>query len=179
MKKILAAVICIAITTGSMLASGKGHPQHQGLQVGPPEIEVRQPQRQHHDPVVDMSIIKDLGLSKIKIAQIEELQQRKQQEMAAHRPMKKEHKAMHQKAHQKAAPAHHHSMDPKQKEKMAAFKASYRKELRSIMGTEKYLTYLERYSDKKATAHKHHHRHGAQKVQEQTTPRAQSGRRSA
>lgn len=177
MKKILAAVICIIIATTATMAKNN----HQEAPAVKPEVHQ---QHKMHDPVVNMDIIKELGLSNRKIQQIEALQQRKQKELASIRPMKQHRPNVHQKGQRPqtgVAQPKKPGMDPKQKEKMMAFKDGYRKELRSIMGTEKYLTYVEHQNDRLAARH---HRHGKKgqnnaRPQVKTEPHAQSGRRGA
>lgn len=164
MKKIFAAVLCIALATTTSFAKGHQNNNHAHHDTH----KVEQQHRPMHDPVVDMKLINQMGLPAKKVEQIKQLQASKQHEMAAHRakaaqlkdqmrrsPQNQGSKIKDPKfAHQKGQRNHLHA-------EMKAFKETYRKELRHIMGTDKYVLYVERQNDQLA-AHRAHrgHRHG-------------------
>lgn len=103
MKKFFAAVICIALTTATSFAK---HNQQSPAPVVNHKVEAQH--RPHHDPVVDMELIKSMGLSPKKVQQIEALKQRKQQEMAARHPQRPQHHGkMGKQHHEKAARPQH------------------------------------------------------------------------
>lgn len=156
MKKIFSAVICMSMIAMSVMAQN-----HNGNQP-----QAHKPHHEQVDRVVNMEIVREMGLPAKKVAQIEALQQRKQQEMKAH----KQHRHNQQVAQGKKP---HHSgqpvtdkkarqIDPKKmqarKQQMQAFNDSYRKELRAIMGDKVYTRYLEKVNDRHIAMR--HHRKG-------------------
>lgn len=190
MKKIFAAVICIALTTAATFAK---HNQQAPAPVVNHKVEAQH--RPHHDPVVDMELIKAMGLSPKKVQQIEALKQRKQHEMAALHPKAKQHhkgqhhaKATHPQHGQKCVmPAHpqpgqkakvvaQHHRNPAvaqqakaRRAQMKTFKEEYRKELCKIMGKDKYIAYVELQNDK-MSQHRHHHAQGHKGHPHQSAP---------
>ena len=159
MKKTMFAVLCLAMTTLTCVANNhhkpaKGHNNH--------------PRQERVDPIINMDVVSQMGLSDKQVKQIESLKEKKQEEMKALRP-KKQHDGkpmakQEQKKMQKAQPMDREQMKTQRAErqqmqkaqraehhaKVQAINEKYRKELQDIMGTKTYVTYVEKVYDKLA-----------------------------
>lgn len=155
MKKIMLAVLCIGMTTMGCMADNKGQhkpsdkPQHEQQapqrQVAPGHAVAQHRQKamprqsqhaMHIDPVFDMQLVGQMGLSAKKIQKISALKHLRDEEIArlhASRSMNKEHRAQR------------HAINEK-----------YRRQLKSIMGSKTYTRYIERINDRLA-AHRATH----------------------
>ncbi len=125
-------IITLAIAVVSLNASAFHARQDDNKQ------KPRQEQRQG-DMVVNIKTMESLNLSEKQLNQIKELQQKKSEEMKSMREERKdtkEKKSEEAKEERKA-----------QMEKMQAFKADYRKDVRKILGDDKYIEYLEKQVD--------------------------------
>ena len=128
MKKTMLAVLCLAMTAMTTIAKDNNK-SHQG--------HMNQPRHEMVDPVINMEIVGQMGLSEKKVQQIAALKVKKQDEM----------KAPHKGAH--------HAQ-------MQAINEKYRKEMQDIMGTKTYVAYVEKVNDRLAMHHtngKHHKGH--------------------
>lgn len=153
MKKTMFAVLCLAMTTLTCVANNhhkpaKGHDNH--------------PRQERVDPVINMDVVSQMGLSDKQVKQIESLKEKKHEEMVALRP-KKQHdgkpmvkpelKKM-DREQMKAQRKEHQQMQKAQRAehqaKIQAINEKYRKELQDIMGTKTYVTYVEKVNDKLA-----------------------------
>lgn len=138
MKKTLFAVLCLAMTTLTCVANNhhkpaKGHNNH--------------PRQERVDPIINMDVVSQMGLSDKQVKQIESLKEKKHEEMKALRP-KKQHdgKPMAKQERQQMQKTHR----TEHKAKVQAINEKYRKELQDIMGTKTYVTYVEKVNDKLA-----------------------------
>lgn len=164
MKKILTAVICIAMATMGCMAKNEhnnGHKNH-GQEH---KMEMRhQPGRMNHraDHVIDMKVIKEMGLSDKQMKKIETLNDCRCEEMktlafdkgSGHKPQMAMVKVNPEKMR-----AH--------REKMQQVNAKYRKELKQIMGSKTYTAYLEKVNDRLAM---HQPQHRGMKKDPQVKP---------
>ena len=158
MKKTMFAVLCLAMTTLTCVANNhhkpaKGHDSH--------------PRQERVDPIINMDVVSEMGLSDKQVKQIESLKEKKHEEMNALRPKKQhngkpmakqEHKKMHKDqhlAHQQMQKAHR----TEHKAKVQSINEKYRKELQNIMGTKTYVTYVEKVNDKLAMHNSFQGRH--------------------
>ena len=160
MKKTMFAVLCLAMTAMTVMAKDnnvqKGH--------------MNKPRHEMVDPVINMEIVGQMGLSDKKVQQIANLKVKKQEEMKALR-------AQHQpKAGKKANHGMKHHAAPGQqpmakktpqkgehRAKMQAINEKYRKDMQDIMGTKTYVKYVEKVNDHLAMHQphgKHHKGHG-------------------
>lgn len=169
MKKIFSAVICMSMIAMSVMAQN-----HNGNHPQAPHHD--KPHHEQVDRVVNMEIVREMGLPAKKVAQIEALQQRKQQEMKAH----KQHRhgqqvAQGNKPHHSGQPVTgkksqqiDHKKMQAHKQQMQAFRDNYRKELHAIMGDKAYTRYLEKVNDRMVARHhrKGVHRHNNGKHQQ-------------
>ncbi len=171
------AVLCLALTAMTTMAkdNNKSHQDH-----------TYQPRHEMVDPVINMEIVGQMGLSEKKVQQIAALKVKKQDEMKALRAQhqhtkgvtdntgrkpKAETKEHHGKKHQ-AAPgqqpmaqkASHMSAHHAQ---MRAINEKYRKEIKDIMGSKTYVAYVEKVNDHLAMhqAHGRHHKGHGQRMQ--------------
>ena len=168
MKKTMFAVLCLAMTTLTCVANNhhkpaKGHDNH--------------PRQERVDPIINMDVVSEMGLSDKQVKQIESLKEKKQEEMKALRP-KKQHDGkpmakQEQKKMQKAQPMDREQMKAQHAErqqmqkaqraehqaKVQAINEKYRKELQDIMGTKTYVTYVEKVNDKLAMRNTFQGRH--------------------
>lgn len=168
MKKTMFAVLCLAMTTLTCVANNhhkpaKGHDNH--------------PRQERVDPIINMDVVSQMGLSDKQVKKIESLKEKKQEEMKALRP-KKQHdgKPMAKQEHkkmQKAQPMDREQMKTQHAErqqmqkaqraehqaKVQAINEKYRKELQDIMGTKTYVTYVEKVNDKLAMRNTFQGRH--------------------
>lgn len=157
MKKTMFAVLCLAMTTLTCVANNhhkpaKGHDNH--------------PRQERVDPIINMDVVSEMGLSDKQVKQIESLKEKKQEEMKALRP-KKQHDGkpmakQEQKKMQKAQPMDREQMKTQHAEhqaKVQAINEKYRKELQDIMGTKTYVTYVEKVNDKLAMRNTFQGRH--------------------
>lgn len=148
MKKILAAVICMTIATMGCMAQGSnnGHKNHgdKPMTEMPQQHQAQKPVqvKPHTDHVIDMKVIKDMGLSEKQLKKVAELKQRREEEMKTFfhadngpRPAKME-KTQHQPG--------------KKHQEMKQFNEKYRKELQKIMGKKTYISYVEKVNDRLA-----------------------------
>lgn len=148
MKKTLFAVLCLAMTTLTCVANNhhkpaKGHDSH--------------PRQERVDPIINMDVVSQMGLSDKQVKQIESLKEKKQEEMKALRPKKLDGKPMAKQEHKKMQKTHR----AEHKAKVQAINEKYRKELQDIMGTKTYVTYVEKVNDKLAMRNSfqgHHHK---------------------
>lgn len=132
MKKTMLAVLCLAMTAMTTMAKDNNK-SHQG--------HMNQPRHEMVDPVINMDIVGQMGLSEKKVQQIATLKVKKQDEILA------------QKATHKGA---RHAQ-------MKAINEKYRKEMKDIMGTKTYVAYVEKVNDSLAMHQvhgKHHKGHG-------------------
>ncbi len=141
MKKTMFAVLCLAMT--AMTAMAKDNNVQKG--------HMNKPRHEMVDPVINMEIVGQMGLSDKKVQQIANLKVKKQEEMKALR-------AQHQpKAGKKAPHKGEH------RAKMQAINEKYRKDMQDIMGTKTYVKYVEKVNDHLAMHQphgKHHKGHG-------------------
>ena len=163
MKKTMFAVLCLAMTTLTCVANNhhkpaKGHDNH--------------PRQERVDPIINMDVVSQMGLSDKQVKQIESLKEKKQEEMKALRPKKLDGKPMakqeHKKMDREQMKAQRQERQQMQKTHRAEHKAKvqainekYRKELQDIMGTKTYVTYVEKVNDKLAmhsTSQGRHHK---------------------
>lgn len=157
MKKTMFAVLCLAMTTLTCVANNhhkpaKGHANH--------------PRQERVDPIINMDVVSQMGLSDKQVKKIESLKEKKQEEMKALRP-KKQHdgKPMAKQEHkkmQKGQPMDREQMKAQHAEhqaKVQAINEKYRKELQDIMGTKTYVTYVEKVNDKLAMRNTFQGRH--------------------
>ena len=126
MKKTLFAVLCLAMTTLTCVANNhhkpaKGHDNH--------------PRQERVDPIINMDVVSQMGLSDKQVKQIESLKEKKQEEMKAQRQERQQMQKTHRAEHQA---------------KVQSINEKYRKELQDIMGTKTYVTYVEKVNDKLA-----------------------------
>lgn len=167
MKKTMFAVLCLAMTAMTTMAKDNNK-SHQG--------HMNQPRHEMVDPVINMEIVGQMGLSDKKVKQIAALKVKKQDEMKAlraqHQPkadMKQRHGKKHHAAQGKQPMAQKNQMAKKAPHRgahhaqMQAINEKYRKELKDIMGTKTYVAYVEKVNDRLAMHHahgKHHKGHG-------------------
>ena len=140
MKKTMLAVLCLAMTAMTTMAKDNNK-SHQG--------HMNQPRHEKVDPVINMDIVGQMGLSEKKVQQIADLKVKKQDEMKALR-------AQHQpKADMKQHRAKMHDINEK-----------YRKDMQDIMGTKTYIKYVEKVNDHLAMhkSHVKHHKGHGQKM---------------
>ena len=168
MKKTMFAVLCLAMTTLTCVANNhhkpaKGHDNH--------------PRQERVDPIINMDVVSQMGLSDKQVKQIESLKEKKQEEMKALRPKKQhdgkpmakqEHKKMQKgqpmdREQMRAQHAERQQMQKAQRAehqaKVQAINEKYRKELQDIMGTKTYVTYVEKVNDKLAMRNSFQGRH--------------------
>lgn len=161
MKKTMLAVLCLAMTAMTSMAKDNNK-SHQG--------HMNHPRQEKVDPVINMEIVGQMGLSDKKVQQIAALKVKKQDEMKALRAQH-QHKADKKVHHDKklhAAPGQQPMAQKAQhkdahRAQMKAINEKYRKEMQNIMGTKTYVTYVEKVNDRLAMhqAHgKHHKGHG-------------------
>ena len=152
MKKTLFAVLCLAMTTLTCVANNhhkpaKGHDNH--------------PHQERVDPIINMDVVSQMGLSDKQVKQIESLKEKKQEEMKALRPKKLDGKPMakqeqkkmdreQMKVQRQERQQMQKALGTEHKAKVQAINEKYRKELQDIMGTKTYVTYVEKVNDKLA-----------------------------
>lgn len=151
MKKTMFAVLCIAMTAMTTMAKDNNK-SHQG--------HMNQPRHEIVDPVINMEVVGQMGLSEKKVQQIAALKVKKQDEMKAlraqrqHKTDKKNHAAPGQKPMAKKG-----QFNKEHRAKVQAINAKYRKEMQDIMGTKTYVNYVEKVNDHLAMNRAHGNRH--------------------
>ncbi len=129
-------IIALAIAAVSLSANAFHAKQDDNKQ------KPRQEQPQG-DMVVNMKTMESLSLSEKQLNQIKELQQKKAEEVKS---MREESKDTKEKKSEEAKEERKAQM-----EKMQTFMADYRKDVRKILGDDKYIEYLEKQVDQQGT----------------------------
>lgn len=150
MKKTMFAVVCMAMMAMGCMANDNAPKAHK---------HGNAPRHEMVDPVINMEVVGQMGLSEKKVQQIAALQEKRHEEMrslrAQHKPQG-EAKAKHGKGqHPTAAPGHHQMAQKDQHRgehhaQMKAMNDKYRKDLQDIMGTKTYVKYVEKVNDRLA-----------------------------
>lgn len=151
MKKTMLAVLCLAMTAMTTMAKDNNK-SHQG--------HMNQSRHEMVDPVINMDVVGQMGLSDKKVQQIAALKVKKQDEMKAlraqrqHKADKKNHAVPGQKPMAKNG-----QFKKEHRAKVQAINAKYRKEMQKIMGSKTYTTYVEKVNDRLAMNKAHGNRH--------------------
>lgn len=163
MKKTMFAVVCMAMMAMGCMAKDniqKGHKGHGNA-----------PRHEMVDPVINMKIVEEMGLTEKKVNEIKDLQTKRFEEIKNLRAeLKKEQDNAKPHANAKPqgenkpqanakpqqgkhhAPGKHHMGKKNQhfaehKAKMNAINEKYRKDVKHIMGTDTYVKYVEKVND--------------------------------
>ena len=154
MKKTMLAVLCLAMTAMTTMAkdNNKGHKGH-----------MNHPRHEMVDPVINMEVVGQMGLSEKQIQKIAALKEKKQDEMKALR-VQRQHKA--EKKNHAAVPgqkpmAQKGEFRKDHRTKVQEINTKYRKEMQEIMGTKTYVNYVEKVNDRLAMNRAHGNRHNA------------------
>lgn len=153
MKKTMLAVLCLAMTAMTVMAKDNNKVQ---------KTHMNQPRHEMVDPVINMDIVGQMGLSDKKVQQIAALKEKKHAEMNAlrahHQPKagKKDHggKKLHAVPGQHAVAQKGHPKGERHA-RVQAINEKYRKDMQAIMGTKTYVRYVEKVNDHLAM-HKSH-----------------------
>ena len=163
MKKTMFAVVCMAMMAMGCMAKDNNQKGHKG--------HGNAPRHELVDPVINMKIVEEMGLTEKKVNEIKDLQTKRFEEIKNLRAeLKKEQD--NAKPHANAKPQgqnkpqanakpqqgkHHaqgkHHMGKKNqhfaehKAKMNAINEKYRKDVKHIMGTDTYVKYVEKVND--------------------------------
>ena len=156
MKKTMLAVLCLAMTAMTSMAKDNTNVQ---------KTRMNQPRHEMADPVINMQIVGQMGLSDKKVQQIAALKEKKNAEMKAlcaqHQPKagKKDHAGSKQHAVPGQKPmAQKGRPQGERHARVQAINEKYRKDMQAIMGTKTYVRYVEKVNDHLAM-HKAHGRH--------------------
>lgn len=151
MKKTMFAVVFMAMMAmGCMAKDNATKTQKHG----------NAPRHEMVDPIINMDVVGQMGLSEKKVQQIAALKVKKQDEMKAlraqrqHKADKKNHAAKGQKPMAKKG-----QFNNEHRAKVQAINAKYRKEMQQIMGTKTYVNYVEKVNDRLAMNKAHGNRH--------------------
>ncbi|MBQ0056439.1 MAG: hypothetical protein KBT20_02175 [Bacteroidales bacterium] len=147
-KSLILTAVSILISISAMAQGHKGnHPSVQPRNGNAPRVQM-----QHNiDAVVDTAVINHIDLSKSTLEEVTKLQEKKKNEMMKMtKDMKKE---IQQLSEEQRA---------EMRKKQEDFKAQYRKDLRKVLGDEKYILYLEKQLDRRSVVRQggNNHRQG-------------------
>ncbi len=138
MKKFLILASMCLVMSVSAIAQDKPAKREMAPRQRPQQEQMQQRQRRSMDVVIDTAVINSLNLEAEVMEKVTALKEAKQVEQ---REAMKEMRATRG---QQMGEEERKAM----REKMQAFTAQYRKELRTILGDEAYITYLEKMLDR-------------------------------
>lgn len=156
MKKTMLAVLCLAMTAMTAVAKDSNKDQ---------KGRMTRPRHEVVDPVINMDIVGQMGLSDKKVQQIAALKEKKQAEMKALRAQhqtkagkKGQHGMKNHGAPGQQPWIHNGQHRGEHRAKMQAINEKYRRDMQDIMGTGTYVRYVEKVNDHLAM-HKAHGKH--------------------
>lgn len=134
MKKTMFAVVCMAMMAMGCMAKDNNHKVQKN--------HGNAPRHEMVDHVINMKIVKEMGLPEKKVNEIAALQTKRFEEV---KNLRAEQKRQHFAEH---------------KAKMNAINEKYRKDVKHIMGTDTYVKYVEKVNDQLAMNQmgRHHHK---------------------
>lgn len=156
MKKTMFAVVCMAMMAMGCMAKDNNHKVQKN--------HGNAPRHEMVDHVINMKIVKEMGLPEKKVNEIAALQTKRFEEVKNLRAeQKKQHGMAKPQANAKPQHGEKHMGKKGQhfaehKAKMNAINEKYRKDVKHIMGTDTYVKYVEKVNDQLAMNHmgKHH-----------------------